>query len=163
MCYSDEDRPPEAPGIHTPARGEDLVLTSHDGNRFSAYAAWPSTPTGATVIIYPDVRGLHHFYKSLALRFAEVGITALAIDYFGRTAGLTARDDAFEFWPHVQQIQFDNFGGHWGDQAKLDKFLQAYAAEKAKIEARKRGHSVTEQSLADGSIKLTIEVGGGAV
>lgn len=60
------------------------------------------------------------------------------------------------------QIKFDNYGGVWGQQAKLDQFLQAYAAEKAKIEARKHGHSVTEQPLADGSIKLTIQVGGGA-
>ena len=60
------------------------------------------------------------------------------------------------------QIRYDNFGGVWGEQAQLDQFLQAYATEKAKIEARKRGHSVTEQSLADGSIKLTIQVSGGA-
>jgi len=60
------------------------------------------------------------------------------------------------------QFKFDNFGGHWGKQAELDRLLQAYACEKAKIEARKRGHSVTEQPLADGSIKLTIQVAGGA-
>jgi hypothetical protein len=60
------------------------------------------------------------------------------------------------------QLKYDNFGGHWGDQKQLDQFLQAYAVERAKIEARKRGHSVTEQSLADGSIKLTIRVVGGA-
>jgi hypothetical protein len=60
------------------------------------------------------------------------------------------------------QIKFDNFGGAWGDPAKLDQFLQAYATEKAKLEARKQGHSVLEQSLADGSIKLTIQVSGGA-
>jgi hypothetical protein len=60
------------------------------------------------------------------------------------------------------QIKFDNFGGAWGDQAKLDQFLQAYAAEKAKLEARKRGHNVIEQYLDDGSIKLTIQVSGGA-
>lgn len=59
------------------------------------------------------------------------------------------------------QIKFDNFGGLWGEQAKLDQFLQAYAAEKAKIEARKQGHSVTEQTLTDGSIKLSIQVSGG--
>ena len=58
--------------------------------------------------------------------------------------------------------KFDNFNGHWGDQQELDKFLQSYAAEKAKLEARRRGHSVTEQLLADGSIKLTIQVAGGA-
>jgi hypothetical protein len=59
--------------------------------------------------------------------------------------------------------RFDNFGGQWGEQVKLDQFLQAYACEKAKIEARRRGHSVTEQQLADGSIKLSIQVAGGAV
>ena len=58
-------------------------------------------------------------------------------------------------------LKFDNFGGHWGNPEQLDRFLQAYACEKAKIEARKRGHSVTEQPLADGSIKLTIHVAGG--
>ena len=60
------------------------------------------------------------------------------------------------------QMKFDNYGGTWGDHGKLDQFLQAYATEKAKIEAHKRGHSVTEQSLNDGSIKLTILLSGGA-
>jgi hypothetical protein len=61
----------------------------------------------------------------------------------------------------VGQVRFDNFGGHWGNQRELDRFLQAYAVERAKLEARKRGHSATEQQLADGSIKLTIQVAGG--
>jgi hypothetical protein len=61
------------------------------------------------------------------------------------------------------EVRYDNFGGRWGDQRELDRFLQAYAVEKAKIEARRRGHSVFEQPLADGSIKLTIQVAGGAV
>ena len=43
---------------------------------------------------------------------------------------------------------------------QLDRLLQAYAIEKARIEALRRGHSVSEQSLSDGSIKLTIRVGG---
>jgi hypothetical protein len=60
------------------------------------------------------------------------------------------------------RIEFDNFGGSWGDQVQLDQFLQAYATEKSKLEARKRGHTVTEQALADGSIRLTIQVAGGA-
>jgi hypothetical protein len=59
------------------------------------------------------------------------------------------------------QVKFDNFGGRWGDQKELDKFLQSYAVEKAKIEARKKGMAVAEQQLADGSIKLTIQVGTG--
>jgi carboxymethylenebutenolidase len=53
----------------------------------------------------PDVRGLHHFYKDLALRFAEAGLHAVAIDYFGRTAGIGPRDEAFAFREHVDQTQ----------------------------------------------------------
>ena len=60
------------------------------------------------------------------------------------------------------QVQYDNYGGHWGEQVHLNKFLQAYAVEKAKIEARKKGHSVTETALQDGSIRVTVKVGGAA-
>ena len=58
------------------------------------------------------------------------------------------------------QVQYDNFRGHWGEQKHLDAFLQAYAVEKAKVECRRKGHTCTEQALSDGSIKLTISVGG---
>lgn len=58
------------------------------------------------------------------------------------------------------EIQFDNYGGEWGDRALLDRLLQAYAVEKAKLEARRKGHTITEQALADGSIKLTVQVAG---
>ena len=60
------------------------------------------------------------------------------------------------------EVQYDNFGGRWGEQRELDQFMQAYAIEKARIEANRRGHTVTEQSLADGSIKLTVQIGGAA-
>jgi hypothetical protein len=56
------------------------------------------------------------------------------------------------------QLQYDNFGGRWGEQSQLDRFLQAYAVEKAKLEARRQGHSITEQPLTDGSVKLTIHL-----
>jgi len=58
------------------------------------------------------------------------------------------------------ELRYDNYGGSWGPQEHLDRFMQAYAVEKAKIEARRRGHSVVEQPLEDGSIKLSITVGG---
>src|SRR5205823_14024551 len=57
------------------------------------------------LVILPDVRGLHRFYKELAMRFAERGIDAVAIDYFGRTAGISPRDDSFEYQAHVPQMQ----------------------------------------------------------
>jgi carboxymethylenebutenolidase len=84
------------------------VLTAADGNKFAAYVAIPEGPTASQVIVYPDVRGLHKFYKELALRLAEQRITALAFDYFGRSAGLTPRDDSFEYMPHVQQLRFEH-------------------------------------------------------
>ena len=59
-------------------------------------------------------------------------------------------------------LRYDNFSGRWGDQRELDRFLQAYAVEKARLEVAERGHSVTEYLLADGSIRLSIEVAGGA-
>ena|SRR5258708_2847693 len=124
MCYDDQARPPAPPGTSVPAQGADIVLTASDGNRFAAYVAFPAKPSGAQIIIYPDVRGLHQFYKELALRFAEVGITALAFDYFGRTAGLTSRDESFDNMPHVKQIGLPTL---WQDvQAGI-----AYLHEKA--------------------------------
>ena len=60
------------------------------------------------------------------------------------------------------QLRFDNYNGRWGSQEFLDQFLQRYAVETAKIEARKKGHSVIEQKLDNGSIKLTVNVGGSA-
>ncbi|HLZ57617.1 MAG TPA: dienelactone hydrolase family protein [Ktedonosporobacter sp.] len=108
MCYDDNAKPPVPPGATSAAHGEDLMLTAADGTRFAAYIARPANPGAAQILIYPDVRGLHQFYKDLALRFAEKGITAIAIDYFGRTTDHTIRDESFEFWPHVQQFQFPN-------------------------------------------------------
>ena len=60
------------------------------------------------------------------------------------------------------QLQYDNYNGHWGEQKHLNSFLQAYAVEKAKIEARKKGHSVSETNLEGGSIRVTVKVGGAA-
>jgi hypothetical protein len=59
-------------------------------------------------------------------------------------------------------LRYDNYNQRWGRQEHLDRLLQAYAVERARIEARRRGHQVIEQALADGSIRLTIQVGGGA-
>jgi hypothetical protein len=59
------------------------------------------------------------------------------------------------------EVKFDNYNGAWGKPEELDKLLQGYAVEKARIEARRMGHSLTEQKLDNGSIKLTIQVGGG--
>jgi carboxymethylenebutenolidase len=109
MCYDLDARPPIPPVSGGAADGEDIVLTAQDGNRFAAYTAFSDRPGGPQVLIFPDVRGLHQFYKELALRFAETGIRALAIDYFGRTAGIGPRDEGFDYRTHVEQVQWPTF------------------------------------------------------
>jgi len=103
VCY-DRDSLPPIPAISGASVSHDeLVLESRDGNRLAAFAATPDEPSGVGVVILPDVRGLYRFYEELALRFAERGRAAIAIDYFGRTAGVSKRDDEFEYRPHVDQ------------------------------------------------------------
>lgn len=105
MCFSLHAEPPVPPVSGGAVRGEELVLTSMDGTRFAAFAGHVDTvtPPAAGIVILPDVRGLFRFYRDLALRFASAGVEAVAIDYFGRTAGLTPRDENFEYWPHVEK------------------------------------------------------------
>lgn len=100
MCFGLEARPP-IPPLAGAADGRDLVLTSADGTRFAAYGARASRPGGAGIVVLPDVRGLNAYYRELALRFAEAGVDAVAIDYFGRTAGIGDRGEGFDFLAHV--------------------------------------------------------------
>lgn len=56
------------------------------------------------------------------------------------------------------ELHYDNYEGRWGSPKCLDLFLQAYAVEKTKLEARRQGRFAVERALPDGSIKLTIQV-----
>jgi carboxymethylenebutenolidase len=103
MCYSDDARPPLPPIGGAASDHGDFELTAADGNKFMAHFARAAKPTGAGMVVMPDVRGLHHFYKELAQRFAEAGIDAVAIDYFGRTAETADRSEAFDYKPHVEK------------------------------------------------------------
>ena len=110
MCFDFDARPPAPPEdlllapIAGGAGAEVLELTSADGTHFSAALAESASDRGAGVLIFPDVRGLYPFYSELAERFAQAGYHAIAMDYFGRTAGLGPRDEEFEYMPHVQQL-----------------------------------------------------------
>ncbi len=83
--------------------GRDLELVADDGNRFAALGAMAPAPTAAGMVILPDVRGLHRYYEELALRLAEAGVDAVAIDLFGRTAGVGKREEGFDHAAHVAQ------------------------------------------------------------
>jgi carboxymethylenebutenolidase len=89
MCFDLDSHPPIVPIAGGALDSSELVLEAKGG---------------AGILILPDVRGLHPYYEELALRFAENGVDALAIDYFGRTAGTTPRGDEFEHMSHVEQV-----------------------------------------------------------
>lgn len=107
MCVPADSTPPIAPISGAAVDTGDLTLTSADGTEFSAFEANSGTPGAPAVVVLPDVRGLFGFYEELAVRFAERGYSSVAIDYFGRTAGLGERDEEFPFMEHVQQTQVD--------------------------------------------------------
>src|SRR5258708_10361222 len=117
MCFEVNAVPPELPphlsahlssssGAGTSA-GQHVTLTSADGTELAAYVARAAAPTGAGIVIWPDVRGLFHFYEELAQRFATAGVEAMAIDCFGRTAGMPPRAEDFDFMAHVAQVKLD--------------------------------------------------------
>ena len=103
MCFDTDSLPPIPVLSGGALTHEDVVLEANDGNHFAAFAALPDESSDTGVVILPDVRGLYRFYEELALRFAERGYAAIAIDYFGRTAGTEKRGDEFEYRPHVEQ------------------------------------------------------------
>jgi hypothetical protein len=83
-----------------------------------------------------------------------------AVLYDGQVNGLILRLPGWTYPAVVDlasgEVKFDTFEGRWGDPTHLDRFLQMYAVEKARHEARVKGYPVTEQVLADGSIQLQI-------
>jgi carboxymethylenebutenolidase len=105
MCHDHDSRPPAPPRTGDVGERGTLTLTSADGTEFSAAYAAPAGPVGTGVVILPDVRGLHPYYVALAERFAEAGVAAVAIDYFGRTAGPAGetgtRPDDFDWQEHI--------------------------------------------------------------
>ena len=108
MCHELNALPPILPLAGAAVDSQDLELTSADGTKFAAFLAQASDAGGAGIVVLPDVRGLYRFYEELALRFAEEGVHSVAIDYFGRTAGVGKRDEEFPFMEHVAQTKAAN-------------------------------------------------------
>ncbi len=108
MCFDAGARPPISAIGGAAKEPEVRTLTASDGAQFAAFLAQPQQPSTIGVVILPDIRGLHHYYEELAVRFAEHGCNTIAIDYFGRTAGVgrgDARDEEFDWQTHVAQTK----------------------------------------------------------
>ncbi len=127
MCYNGDASPP-IDSIDGGSSGhEDLILIADDGNQFAAFGATGTERRGPGVVILPDVRGLHHFYEELALRFAEHGYDSVAIDYFGRTAGISKRDEEF---PYKEHVPLTTLEGVTADTAAAVANLRALDADR---------------------------------
>lgn len=107
MCYDLDARPPLPPIRGAAGDSGPVTLTAEDGARVLAHAARAAKARGPGIVILPDVRGLHPFYEELALRFAEAGVHAVAIDYFARTAGDEPRGEDFDYSTHVNQTRHE--------------------------------------------------------
>jgi carboxymethylenebutenolidase len=108
MCFDLDSAPPIPVIAGAAISHDDLTLRSADGTELAAFLATPDGDAKAGVVILPDVRGLYRFYEELALRFTERGYAAIAIDYFGRTAGAAKREDDFDYMPHVDRTTDDD-------------------------------------------------------
>src|SRR5256714_6600519 len=107
MCFGPDSLPPVNRIAGAAVSHDEIELEATDGNRFAAFEATPEEPNGIGVVILPDVRGLYRFYEELALRFAERGYHAIAIDYFGRSAGVGKRGDDFDYMEHDRRTTQD--------------------------------------------------------
>ncbi|MDG6103124.1 dienelactone hydrolase family protein [Dactylosporangium aurantiacum] len=111
MCYEADARPPLLAGPDAGVEAGPVVLESADGTRFAGFLARPGVPAGSGVLVLPDNRGLSGFYEQLATRLAEHGHAALAVDYFGRSAGAdpAARGDGWgdmaTLMPHLMRLR----------------------------------------------------------
>lgn len=89
--------------------------------------------------------------KHRTVRLFNAEVTGLAVELPGWRYPVVCQLE-------TGQIKYDNYQGRWGEQRHLDRLTQFYAVEKTRIEARRQGHSVTEQKLHDGSIRLRVHV-----
>lgn len=105
MCYDDQAQPPAGQAARTAVRTEALVLRSVDGAEFAAFRAEPDIASGIGILLLPDNLGLRAFYRQFAVRLAEQGHTALAIDYYGRSDGVAgARSADFPVMAHLAKL-----------------------------------------------------------
>ena len=86
--------------------------------------------------------------------------------FSGQAAGFTVRLPGWQY-PVVCDVStghlnYDNYEGYWGNRKNSTCSCRPMQSRKLASRRSRQGHSVIEQQLADGSIKLTIRVAGGA-
>lgn len=106
MCYPDGSAPPPFPGDATPATLTRGAVRPRTGSPFRVAHAVPARSRRVAAIVLPDGRGLHPFYERFAHALAGAGVEALAMDLYGRTAGIAPRDGGFDSRAHSSQLRW---------------------------------------------------------
>ena len=123
MCHDVDSMPAVPCKAGKAINSRRLQLTASDGCSLPAYLSVPMESPGAGVIVLPDNRGLSSFYETLSCRIAELGNAALAIDYYGRTAGAPwARSSNFASMEHLLRVTRP---GLEADLAAATQFLRS--------------------------------------
>ncbi|WP_265446586.1 dienelactone hydrolase family protein [Flexivirga meconopsidis] len=104
MCHSSQSQPPSPPVVTPTEDHGEFFLSTAAGVRSVAYEAHPAAPSRRGVVILPDVRGAHEFYRRLAVRFAEAGLHAVVVDYYGHLTDDPARDDDFDWQAKLPKV-----------------------------------------------------------
>lgn len=121
MCSDPDSRPPLAADALAGVTGHHRSISARDGARLTVFQAQRPACTGLGVIVLPDYHGLTPFYEALALRFAEAGAEAVAVDYYGRTAPPPPRGRDFD---HVAHAGRTTWAGLQADTAAASELLR---------------------------------------
>lgn len=105
MCFPPEASPPPAPRDGALADTSRTTLRAADGAEVAATVARTTAADAPGVVIVPDVRGLHPYYERLSESLAGAGAQAVAVDFYGRTAGARHRGADFEFAEHRAAVR----------------------------------------------------------
>lgn len=83
---------------------EDLKWTGSDGQTYHGYLATPDNPNGGGVLVTHTLTGLDDVDKQHARDLADLGYTALAVDYIGDGRILTQRSETWPFDFHHASV-----------------------------------------------------------
>lgn len=95
------------------------------------------------VLSAAEAMGLEHPHYEKDVKVYQARKTGLCVDLPGWTYPIVI-DLA------TGDVSYDNYNGHWGKISELEKFTQAYAVEKVKLDAYANSFMVEETVVEEG-------------
>lgn len=105
MCFPDSSRPPSFPGEPVDVGCARTILRPASSSPLAVVSCVPIRASSrAAVVVLPDGRGLGPYYGEFARRIGQTGRPALAVDLYGRTAGVGPRRPGFVSAEHSARL-----------------------------------------------------------